>query len=160
MLRGFFDFMAKMGLSVRDDPPKVIDLSIRTFGPAKGDMELSVLQLTRDDPDALVSVSVVLRNAGQEPKALTVPGWLGFYQFDVRHPDGSPVAKTPFGRALSHSSRKTERIDVSLAPGALHETEVPLGSIFSLRPHGHYAVRASSQLSDGTLLQSNEIVLT
>jgi hypothetical protein len=160
VIRGFFDFLAKMGLSVRDDPPKVVDLSIREFGEAQHGLALSIRQIPRDDPAALASVSVVIRNVGQEPRTLIVPGWLGFYQFDVRMPDGSPAPLTPFGRALAKPENRKEPSSVTLAPGALNETEVPLGSIFRVRPGTRHAVKASSEPAAGVTLQSNEIVLS
>ena len=158
MIRGVLDFLARMGLSVRDDPPRVVDLSVRQFGESRGGLALSILQIPRDDRDALASVSVVLRNVSQEPKAFTIPGWLAFYRFDVRLPDGSPAAMKPFGRALADPNRKKESVKVALAPGGLNETEVPLGSIFNLKAGERFSVRASCQLND-TLLESNEIVI-
>jgi hypothetical protein len=159
VIRGFFDFLAKMGLSVRDDPPKVVDLSVREFGEPQQGLALSIRQIPRDDPDALASVSVVIRNVSQEVRTFVVPGWLAFYQFDVRMPDGSPAPLTPFGRALAKPEHRNERSNVSLAPGALNETEVPLGSIFRLRRGAKYVVRASCEPAQGVTLRSNEIVL-
>lgn len=151
--------MAKMGLSVRDDPPKVVDLSIREFGHPQNGLVLSVLQLVRDDPAALTSVSIVLRNLSQESRAFGVPGWLAFYRFEVRQSDGAPAPLTPFGRALTSPERKNERLTASLAPGAFHETEVPLGSIFRLRIGEAYRVRAICEPLPGQEVQSNEILL-
>jgi hypothetical protein len=159
VIRKLLDFLAKMGLSMRDDPPKVVDLSIHQFGETKDGLALSIRQIPRDDPDALPSVSVVIRNVGQETRKFVVPGWLAFYNFDVRTPDGSPALLTPFGRALNKPEHRNERINVSLAPGALNETEVPLGSIFRLRPGEKYVVRASSEPTEGVTLQSNEITI-
>lgn len=151
--------MAKMGLSVRDDPPKVVDLSLYEFGEPREGLALAIRQIPHDDPDALASVSVVIRNVGQETRSFVVPGWLAFYKFDVRTPDGDPAPLTPFGRALLRPEHRAERVNVSLAPGALNETEVPLGSIFSLRPGVKYRVRASCEPFEGITLQSNEITI-
>jgi hypothetical protein len=158
VIRGFFDFMAKMGLSVRDDPPRVVDLSIRQFGETRDGLALSILQIPLEDREALASVSVVLRNVSQEPKAFTIPGWLAFYRMEVRLPDGSPAGLKPFGRALANAERRKESLNVTLAPGALNETEVPLGSIFNLRAGVGYTVKAFCE-PGGTLLESNEIVV-
>jgi hypothetical protein len=160
VIRRFFDFMAKMGLSVRDDPPKVVDLSVREFGEARNGLTLSIRQNTREDRDALASVSVVIRNVGQEARIFVVPGWLGFYKFDVGLADGSPAPLTPFGKALAKPKHREQPMSVSLAPVALHETEVPLGSIFSLRPGVRYVVKASCEPYAGVTLESNEIVLS
>src|SRR5438309_3253548 len=106
--------MAKMGLSVRDDPPKVVDLSLYTFGEAQQGLALAIRQIPRDDPDALASVSVVIRNVGQETWSFVVPGWLGFYEFSVKTAEGEAAPLTPFGRALARAEHRTERINASL----------------------------------------------
>lgn len=151
--------MAKMGLSVRDDPPRVVDLSVHRFGEARGGLALSIRQIAREDRDALASVSVVLRNAGTVQKVFTIPGWLAFYRFEVRLPDGSEAGMTPFGRALADPARgRKESVNVTLAPGAMNETEVPLGSIFSLKAGVRYVVMAFCE-PGGEVLESNEIVI-
>lgn len=148
--------MAKMGLSVRDDPPKVVDLSLCVFGETQDGLALSIRQIPRDDRDALASVSVVIRNVGQEARRFFIPGWLAFYQFEVRLASGAPATLTPFGRALANPARKLERLEVVLAPGALHETEVPLGSVFSVKTG---VATACCRPFEGVVVQSNEIVI-
>lgn len=149
--------MAKMGLSVRDDPPKVVDLSLYSFGEPGAGLALAVRQIPREDREALASVSVVIRNVGQQAKILTVPGWIAFYRFEVRRPDGTLVPLSPFGRSLTSPERRNEQFRVSLAPGEFSETEVPLGSIFSLKQSSRYVAQASCEPGDGAVLKSNEI---
>ena len=147
-----------MGLSVRDDPPKVIDLSLYMFGEAREGLALAIRQISRADPDALSTVSVVIRNVSDQPKSFVTPGWLAFYRLDVRLPDGTPVAPTPYARALSNPARQQESLRASLAPGAFNETEIPLGSLFNMRPRAAYIVRASCKPLDGVTVESNEIL--
>lgn len=160
MIRAFFDLLAKMGLSVRDDPPKVIDLSLYTFGEPLDGLVLAVRQIPRADREAVPTVSLVLRNASETEKIFVVLGWLGFYRLHVHLPDGSPVSLTPFGRALAKPGRQQERLRVVLAPGAFHETEIPLGSIFSMRARTSYTVSATCSPSEGAPLESNRITLS
>ena len=148
-----------MGLSVRDDPPKIIDLSLYTFGEPREGLALAVRQIPRADPDALSTVSVVIRNISDQPKSFVTPGWLAFYRLNVQLPDGTPVAPTPFGRALSNPARQQESLRATLAPGAFNETEIPLGSLFNMRPRAVYAVQARCQPLDGVTVESNRIDL-
>ena len=90
VFRRFFDFLAGLGLIVRDDPPKVVDLTVRAWGAAVDGLALSIREVPHEDPDAQATVSVVLRNVGPAPRSLTVPGWLFFYQFEITGPDGRP----------------------------------------------------------------------
>ena len=149
--------MAKMGLSVRDDPPKVVDLTIREWGEARNGFELSILSLPREDPDALPRLSVVIRNVGQGEKRLAVPGWLFFYRTEVRQADGAVIPLSPFGRELTKPDRSTERIEIGLAPGEFHETEIPIGSMFGLRAKGGYRVTVACQTGPGEDTVSNQI---
>jgi hypothetical protein len=132
--------MAKMGLSVRDDPPKVVDLTIRSWGEPADGLVLSVYEIPRYDREALPRISVVIRNIGQERKTLTVPGWLFFYHFEVLLPDDSPAPLSPFGRELLKPARRTENLAVPLDPGEFQEAEIPIGSLFNLRARGRYVV--------------------
>jgi hypothetical protein len=140
VIRAFFDFMAKMGLSVRDDPPKIVDLTTRSWGEPASGLVLSVCEIPREDREALPRISVVIRNIGQERKTLTVPGWLFFYQIEVRLPDGSLAPLSPFGRELLNPARRTEDLAIVLGQGGFHETEIPIGSLFNLRARGRYGV--------------------
>lgn len=151
--------MAKMGLSVRDDPPKVVDLTIRGWGETQAGLALSTLEIPQEDVDALPRISVVIRNVSHEPKSFTVPGWLFFYRVEVILADGSRAPLSPFGRELLKPERRTERIQVSLGPGEFREIEIPIGSIFNLPARGRYVVRVSCEPSGNVTLTSNEIVI-
>ncbi len=149
--------MAKMGLSVRDDPPKVVDLTIRSWGEIEGGLVLSIADIARDDSEALPRISVLVRNVSQERQDFVAPGWLFFFQVDVRLPDGAAQPLGPFGRGLLSPERRTERIPVSLAPGEFYEMEIPIGSLFNLRANGRYDVTVSAEPVDGVRLLSNRI---
>jgi hypothetical protein len=160
--RRFFDFLAGMGLIVRDDPPKVVDLTAREWGAAVEGLALSIREIPHADPDARAAVSVVLRNVAAAPKSLTVPGWLFFYRFEIRdngRSGGAPAPMTPFGRELLKPARRTERLEVRLAPGDATETQVPIGSIFNMPDKRRNLVRASCEPFEGVVLQSNEITI-
>lgn len=149
--------MAKMGLSVRDDPPKVVDLTIRSWGEIQDGFVLSIADIPREDSESLPRVSVLIRNVSQERKEFIVPGWLFFFEVEVRFPDGSRQPLGPFGRGLLSPERRTERIPVSLAPGDFHEMEIPIGSLFNLRAKGTYDVTVSGEPVAGVRLTSNRI---
>ena len=153
--------MAKMGLSMRDDPKKVIDPGARQWGaPAEG-LALSIESvLLREDRSVMSNLSVVLRNVGDATKSLVVPGWLFFFHVEITGPDGTPVPVSSFGGELLKPSRRTERIDVTLAPGALTETQIPVGSIFEMRAKGEYRIEAWCELPGQTRLKSNRISIT
>lgn len=147
--------MAKMGLSVRDDPPRVVDLTGREWGETVEGLALSVAALPSEDRSAQPSVSVVIRNLSAAARELQVPGWLHYYEFDVRLADGTPLPMSPFGRELM--KRQADQQDVTLAPGGVNETQVPVGSIFGLRTGQSYRVKARCRPQPGFTVESNEI---
>ena len=159
-LRKFLDFIGNMGLLARGDPPKVVDLTGRVWGPAVNGFSLSVRQIPRQDSDELPSVSVVLRSEGPAPLLFTVPGWLAFYQFQVMGPDGAEVPLSGYATQFLQASKGTEKVEVSLAPGAVTETLIPIGTLYSMRGRGTYKIRVSCRLPDGTVLTSSEAVIT
>jgi hypothetical protein len=153
--------MAKMGLSMRDDPKRVIDPGARQWGaPAEG-LALSIESvLLREDRSVMSNLSVVLRNVGTETKSLVVPGWLFFFQVELTGPDGNATPLSPFGNELLKPSRRTDSIAVTLAPGELTETQIPIGSIFEMRARGDYGVAAWCELPGGAVLHSNPIAIS
>jgi hypothetical protein len=149
-----------MGLTMRDDPPKVVDVANREWGMPRAGFALSIQQVPREDPSALPALSVALRNVSAEPKRFTVPGWLFFYRIEITGLDGTPVPMSPFGRQLLKPERNTERVDVSLAPGEATEAVIPIGSIFSMSAKGSYSVIAACEPpSGGGRLESNRITV-
>ena len=77
------DFLAKMGLTLRGDPPRAIDITNREWGPPVDGIALSIREIPRQDPKELPSVSAVMKNGGQKQIPLSIPGWLYFYQMEI-----------------------------------------------------------------------------
>jgi hypothetical protein len=144
----FYNFLANMGLVLRDDPPKVIDLTGREWGEPSGGLVLSIRELKREDPKQVAGISVVMKNLGTDPRTLTVPPWINFYELEGQE-------LTPYGRQLMSPDQKRNNVEVTLPPGEAIETELPIAKIYNLRNK----LRVSCQLPDGTILRSNEITI-
>jgi hypothetical protein len=155
----FFNFMANMGLVIRDDPPKVIDMTGREWGETVEGLALSIREIRKQDPGELATISVVMRNNGPQPRKFTMPGWLFFYEMEVVAADGSRVGLTPYGSRLMKQERAAENIQFALGPGEATETDLPLATLYDLRARGSYRVRVSCRAPEGGLLASNEIVV-
>lgn len=151
-MRKFVDFLAKMGLAVRDDPPKVIDFSKRESGDTVENLQLSAEVIRDTDP---WSLSVVIRNVGSEPRKLGVPGWLHFYSFRMTDGQGGEVPLSPYGRSALDPSRRPERIETTIPAGEWVETLVPLGSFFNLRMGSGLKVLVTATLESGAQIQSS-----
>ena len=149
-----YNFLANMGLVLRDDPPRVIEMTGRQWGQPVNGLALSVREIPREDPRQQTVLSVVIRNEGPEPKTFTVPGWLFFYELQL---DAPPTA---YGSQLLKPERKTERMEVTLAPGQAKETDLPAGVLYDMRTSGDYRIKVLCRLPDGAVLTSNEIVVT
>ncbi len=148
-----FNLLANMGLILRDDPPKVIDMTGREFGAAVNGLELSIREFPKQDPAERAVLSVVIRNRESEKKTFMVPGWLFFYEVQIDAP------LSGYGDQVLKPERKTERFDVTLAANEAKETDVPIGLLYELRAGGDYRVRVSARLADGAVLTSNEVVV-
>ena len=147
-----------MGLSVRDDPKRVVDPETRHWGTPVDGFALSIESvLLREDRSVMSNLSVVLRNVSDATNSLVVPGWLFFFHVEMTGPDGLPVPVSPFGGELLKPSRRTERIEVTLAPGALTETQIPVGSLFEMRSKGEYGIQVWCELPGQARLHSNRI---
>jgi hypothetical protein len=144
-----------MGLAVRDDPPKVIDFATRQWGAPQDGWMLSVETVPGRDRGDLPSLSVVLRNASNEPKSVTVPGWIHFYSLEMRDSHGNEVPMAPFGRTALEPSRRTERIEAKIEPAGWTETVIPLGSFYNLRGQTGLRITARATVGDGLPLVSN-----
>jgi hypothetical protein len=144
----FYNFLAKMGLVLRDDAPKVIDLTGREWGEPAGGFTLSIRELPRENPGQVAGISVVIKNLGTDLRTLTIPPWIFFYRIEG-------LELTPYGRQLMSPDQKRNNVEVTLPPGDAIETELPMGKIYNLRDK----VRVSCQLPDGTVLRSNEIIV-
>ncbi len=159
-LRRFLDFLAKMGLSIRDDPPRVIDLALREWGPIADNFALSAAKLPSDDPDAVPALSVVLRNFGSEPASLRIPPWLVFYKIQVFDSDHTPVPLTPYGRELLKPERNSALQWVTLQPGAATETQIPVGAVFAMIPRRNYTLKVScTQPDTGRTLDAKALII-
>jgi len=148
-----FNLLANMGLILRDDPPKVIDMKGREFGAAVNGLDLSIREFPKEDPREQAVLSVVIRNREREKKTFVVPGWLFFYEVQIDAP------LSGYGDQVLKSERRTERFEVKLAANEAKETDVPLGLLYDLRAGGAYRVRVSARLADGAVVTSNEIVV-
>src|SRR5580692_4450580 len=148
----FYNFLAKMGLVLRDDPPKVIDMTGREWGPVAGGLALSIRELERDDSSQAAGISVVMKNEGTQPRTFNVPPWIFFYQIEG-------LELTPYGRQLMSPGRQGKNIEVRLGAGDAIETDLPAATFYNLRTPGDYKVNVSCQLPDQTVLRSNEITI-
>ena len=148
-----FNLLANMGLILRDDPPKVIDMTGREFGLAVDGLELSIREFPKQDSGERAVLSVVIRNRESGKKTFTVPGWLFFYEVQIDAP------LSGYGDQVLKPERRTERFDVTLAASEAKETDVPLGLLYDLRVGADYRVRVSARLADGAALTSNEILV-
>jgi hypothetical protein len=152
--------MAKMGLSMRDDPVRVIDVGARQWGEPANGFVLSVESVVlKEDRGVLSNLSVVLRNISAETRSLVVPGWMFFLHVELTGPDGNPVPMSPFGRELLRPERRTEKIPVTLAPGAHVETQIPIGSFFDMRARGVYHVVVWCEPAGGSAVRSNSLAI-
>ncbi len=143
-----------MGLTVRDDPPRVIDPASRVWGENADSFALSIEPIPQEQRDAPPSLSVVLRNVGSISQTLSAPSWLLFFDVDI------PAEPSLFGQELLKPERQTMRVTSTLGPGELFETQIPVGSLFDLRAKGEYPARVSCTLPDGAKLISNRVILS
>lgn len=143
--------MAKMGLSVRDDPRKVVDVAGRAWGEPVDGLSLSVALRLKEDADELATVSAAIHNRTAETHRLLTRGWLDFLRVSVMNSDGVAAEMTPYGRELFKPERQRALSEVVLAPGEAVEADIPIGSIYRM-PKGMYRVQVRA---DG--IASNEI---
>ena len=148
--------MAKMGLSVRDDPRKVVDVAGRSWGEPVRGLALSVIIKPKEDDDELPSVCVAILNRSTEVRLLKTRGWLYFFQVSVVNADGAGVAMTPYGHELFKRERMPPLSDIALDPAEAIEADIPIGAVYVM-PNGRYRVQASCELPEDTRIVSNEI---
>jgi hypothetical protein len=148
----FFNFLANLGLVIRDDPPRVIDMTGREWGGPVDGLALSVRELKREEPRQVAGISVVIKNGGTHPKILDVPPWIFYYEIEG-------LELSPYGRQSMNPDRKAKNIEVTLRPGDAIETELPIATIYQMRAAGDYKVQVSCRLPDEGVLRSNEIVV-
>jgi hypothetical protein len=146
----FYTFLANMGLVLRDDPPKVIDMAGRAWGDVVDGLALSIRELPRDDEGRVTGISVVVRNAGAEPRTLNGP-------LAARY-EVEGVERSAYGRRLN-ASVSAALVPVTLSAGGAIETELPIATTHELRLRGDYRLRVLFGLSDGGQLRSNELAI-
>ncbi len=148
--------MAKMGLSVKDDPRKVVDVAGRTWGPVVDGLTISALLRTKEDPDELPAITVAILNRGVAAQRITTHGWLDYFQLSVTDSTGAAAELTPYGRELMKPERMQAAAEMVLEPGEATEADIPIGSLYVMRK-GRYRVQATCAVPGGGRLISNEI---
>lgn len=146
-----------MGLSVRDDPKKEVDVAGRIWGESVNGLALSVLLKTKEDPDELPAISTAILNRGPETKRLVTHGWMNFFHVSLVGPDGAAASLTSYGAELMKPERQPALAEVVLAPGDAVEADIPIGSVYRMRRGDQYRVLASCDSPDGERVTSNEI---
>jgi len=145
-----------MGLTVRDDPKKVVDIAGRAWGEPFNGLAISIRLRTKEDEDELPAVSVAIHNRARDAQRLMTHGWLNFFHVSVVGPDGRLAELTPYGGQLMKPDRLPALSEVVLASGEAMEADIPIGSIFQM-PKGRYHVLATCETPGGELITSNEI---
>lgn len=140
-----------MGLVLRDDPPKVIDMTGREWGEAADGLTVSIRELPREDPRQVAGISVVMKNEEPLARTLNVPPLIFFYEIEG-------LELTPYGRQLMSPDRKGKNIEVQLGPNGAIETDLPVATIYDMRS-GVYKVQVWCRLPDQTMLRSNQITI-
>jgi hypothetical protein len=157
IINDFLTFLARMGLTVRDDPKKVVDIAGRTWGEPVDGVALSMQLKPKEDPDELAAVSVAIRNLGAAARTLRMRGWLGYFHLTIRDPAGADAPFTPYGRELMKPENAPSATEIELEPGEATEADIPIGSIYRMK--GTYRVQAWCETPEGGRAVSNEIEL-
>ena len=152
-IRRALNFLAKMGLTVRDDPPRVIDVAARQWGPSVDGFALPIETIAQEEGELLRFCPLCSGMWGTLPKRC--PLRVGSYFPPVQ----TTAEPTLFGRELLKPERQTMRVTSTLAPGEFFETQLPVGSLFDLRARGDYPAQVSCTLPDGATLLSNKIAI-
>lgn len=147
-----------MGLSVRDDPKKEVDIAGRAWGEPAAGLALSVALKKQEDPDALPTISVAIHNRSAETRRLMTRGWLNFFCITVLAPDGTVAGLAPYGAQLMKPERQPAPTAVTVTPGEAVEADIPIGAIFEMRRTGReYRVKASCETPETGKIVSNEL---
>ena len=149
---GFINFLAKMGLIIRSDPPRHIETENLQWGPPADGMMLSIREIPSEGSGQLPAISVVMKNAGAKTWNLTIPGWMFFYHVETTAP------LSAFGHQLLRPENQKEKLDIAVGPGDATQTDIPIGSMYEMG-RGDYPVEVVCALSDGLALRSNRIVI-
>lgn len=142
-----------MGLTVRGDPPRKINVEGLEWGPETEGVRLSIREKDAEVEGQLPDIVVVMKNFGLKTWKLSIPGWMFFHEVATTAP------LTAFGRQLFMPGRRQERVEITLGPGDATETDIPLCSLYEMEPGEEYPVSVSSKLADGVVVQSNRITV-
>jgi hypothetical protein len=145
-----------MGLSVRDDPKKVVDVAGREWGQTVEGLALSVLLSARKHDDEPASVSVAIHNRSPGVQRLLTRGWLNYFHVSVFDAAGESVPVTAYAREVMKPERLPAPAEVVLAPGDAVEADIPIGLLFEMR-RGQFRVQATSEAPGGGVITSNQI---
>jgi hypothetical protein len=145
-----------MGLSVRDDPKKVVDVAGREWGEPVEALALSVLLSARKHDDEPASVSVAIHNRGPHVRRLLTHGWLNYFRVSAVNAEGVLAPMTAYGRELMKPERLPAPAEVMLASGEAVEADIPVGLLFEMR-RGEFRVQATCEAPGGGVIASNEI---
>ncbi len=156
LIRRFLTFLAKMGLTVRDDPKKVVDVAGRAWGEAVHGLALSVLLSARKHDDEPPSVSVAIHNRSPHVQRLLTRGWLNYFRVSAVNAEGVLAPMTAYGRESMKPERLPAPAEVVLAPGQAVEADIPIGLLFEMR-RGDFRVQAMCDAPGGGVIASNEI---
>jgi hypothetical protein len=144
--RAVYEWMARLGLVMKDDDPLEVRDPDRQWGPPAGSLVISAKAKGR-------RLSVVLKNTGTEEIRAEIPAWLFFYQLDI---SGSPPLST-FGEQTLDPGRSQRRTDLILQPGKPIEAEIPVDTLYDLGSAPH-RVKVSCDLA-GVTVVSNEVTI-
>ena len=145
-----------MGLTVRDDPKKVVDVAGRAWGEAVHGLALSVLLSARKHDDEPPSVSVAIHNCSPDAQRLLTRGWLNYFRVSVIDGAGARAHPTSYASELMKPERLPATAEVVLAPGQAVEADIPIGLLFEMR-RGDFRVQAMCDAPGGGVIASNEI---
>jgi hypothetical protein len=148
-----FDTLANLGIWIRlndkrTEPPTEVG---REWGAEVDGFVLSLAALRAG------SLSLMIKNAGTDEVRVSIPGWLRYLTVAIDAPLRS------FGKQVMNDPQLAKPVERVFPAGKAVLTEIPVGSIYELRPGVGYRVRVSCPVpgkADGLVLTSNEVTAT
>lgn len=117
------------------------------WGPAVQGLRASLSVLPEPPPSARqLRIRFVLQNIGPAPAHIINAGFWPNHRVDLRHTDGTPVARSELGQQALQAFSSGERrkaIVRPIAPGACLIEEHDLAPLFALRPGSRYRLQVS-----------------
>lgn len=150
------DTLGLLGLAYRRETARPqVPQNQRTWGAETDGFMLSASEIRDSDSGSPALISLAIRNCSDEERKLAILPWLVFYRLEIK-----PADLTAYGRRLLDNEATGPRITISLAPGQIIETGIPIGNLYSLQKGRQYAISASCTIpASGAVLVSNEILL-